>query len=369
MLELQGPELLAPHDPTIQLSEPRPGGAVPGTPGQGVDTDEVVAELPEAAGGDASSDDDPIEIEAALVEVAPRFTDAEAQALADRANAMTANGLTLTAGDASKQVDAATLRTWITPTAEDGTLELTIVPDAVNAAIPQIFSDLSAEPKNASFDLQNGTPVVVPVAAGRRVLRANQRRPRLAGDPGRGTGTAALEVQVTEPEITTEAAQVLGHHAARRRQQRLAQRRAHDRRARASRPTTTPASARVTNIHRIADIVRGTVIPPGGTFSVNDDVGQRTAAKGFVAGRRHPRGRARRGDRRRRVAVRHHDVQRRLLRRPRHPRLPGPHRVLLPLPPRPRGHDGLPGARPADHQQHALRGPDLDVVHATPASR
>ena len=30
----------------------------------------------------------------------------------------------------------------------------------------------------------------------------------------------------------------------------------------------------------------------------------------------------------------------------------------------PRGHDGLPGARPPLHQQHALRDHDLDVVHA-----
>ena len=48
MLELQGPELLAPHDPTIQLSETG-WVAVPGTPGQGVDTDEIVADLPAAA--------------------------------------------------------------------------------------------------------------------------------------------------------------------------------------------------------------------------------------------------------------------------------------------------------------------------------
>jgi vancomycin resistance protein YoaR len=39
---------------------------------------------------------------------------------------------------------------------------------------------------------------------------------------------------------------------------------------------------RITNIHRIADLVRGAVVPPGGSFSINDHVGQRTAAKGFV---------------------------------------------------------------------------------------
>ena len=40
--------------------------------------------------------------------------------------------------------------------------------------------------------------------------------------------------------------------------------------------------ARVTNIHRIADIVRGAIVKPGETFSINDHVGQRTTEKGFV---------------------------------------------------------------------------------------
>jgi vancomycin resistance protein YoaR len=51
-------------------------------------------------------------------------------------------------------------------------------------------------------------------------------------------------------------------------------------------PTTRHAccEGRVTNIHRIADLVRGVVIAPGATFSVNGHVGARTAAKGFVEG-------------------------------------------------------------------------------------
>jgi vancomycin resistance protein YoaR len=41
--------------------------------------------------------------------------------------------------------------------------------------------------------------------------------------------------------------------------------------------------SRVQNIHRIADLVRGVVIEPGGRFSINDYVGERTREKGFVA--------------------------------------------------------------------------------------
>lgn len=40
---------------------------------------------------------------------------------------------------------------------------------------------------------------------------------------------------------------------------------------------------RVTNIHRIAEIIDGSVIAAGGTFSLNDTAGERTAARGFVA--------------------------------------------------------------------------------------
>jgi len=40
---------------------------------------------------------------------------------------------------------------------------------------------------------------------------------------------------------------------------------------------------RVTNIHRIAQLIDGSVIAPGGTFSLNDAAGERTRAKGFVA--------------------------------------------------------------------------------------
>ena len=47
--------------------------------------------------------------------------------------------------------------------------------------------------------------------------------------------------------------------------------------------TNHPAGEpRVTNIHRMADIVEGAIIAPGGTFSLNGWVGERTLEKGFV---------------------------------------------------------------------------------------
>ena len=44
-----------------------------------------------------------------------------------------------------------------------------------------------------------------------------------------------------------------------------------------------PGEPRVRNIHRIADLMRGQLIEPGQTLSVNDVVGKRTADRGFVS--------------------------------------------------------------------------------------
>jgi len=44
-----------------------------------------------------------------------------------------------------------------------------------------------------------------------------------------------------------------------------------------------PGQERVKNIHRAADVVNNTVVEPGGTFSLNDTLGKRTAASGYVS--------------------------------------------------------------------------------------
>ena len=45
--------------------------------------------------------------------------------------------------------------------------------------------------------------------------------------------------------------------------------------------TTTANSNRNTNVRLAAEAINGTVIPPGGEFSFNETVGQRTEAKGY----------------------------------------------------------------------------------------
>ena len=276
MFEKQGADLRAAHDPTIELTEQ--GWVVsPGQPGQGVDTEQIVADLPVAA---AASTEGPIEIDAEVVDVTPRFSDDEAQALADRANAIAAGGLSLTAGDTTVEVPPEQLRAWYEPTTADGSLKLDLRPDVVTAALPELFSDMASPPVNAFFRLENGTPVVVPSEPG--VTCCAEDSPDRIWEALTSDQTAVeLEVVVTEPEITTEVAEGLG----------IVEPVGGNRAWRDGAPTTAgpgfttfhaPSQPRVTNIHRIADLVRGAIILPGGTFSVNDHVGPRTAEKGFV---------------------------------------------------------------------------------------
>ena len=44
-----------------------------------------------------------------------------------------------------------------------------------------------------------------------------------------------------------------------------------------------PGQPRVVNIRRAAAAIDGTILPPGGTFSMNEALGERTIAKGYVA--------------------------------------------------------------------------------------
>ena len=75
-------------------------------------------------------------------------------------------------------------------------------------------------------------------------------------------------------------------------------------------------AARVHNIHTIADIVNGAVIMPGATFSLNQFVGPRDTKRGFVEAPMIEDGLFQKLGRRWRFAIRDHDVQRGVLRRP-----------------------------------------------------
>jgi vancomycin resistance protein YoaR len=120
-----------------------------------------------------------------------------------------------------------------------------------------------SEKLNASFTAIDAGVRVQPAVTGQKVDVAAAVPALRATVAARGT-SLTLPLVTTEPEVTTaEAAkvdQLIGTFT-----------------------TLHPCCApRVTNIHRMAEIVDGAVIAPGRTFSLNARSGRRTLERGFV---------------------------------------------------------------------------------------
>ncbi len=144
-----------------------------------------------------------------------------------------------------------------------GTLAVTLDPEGLAAALRPRLGRFERSPRDASF-----------VPAGKRV-RITPSRDGLLLD-GERIGTSLLKnlgarahlarFVESPPELTTTAAKGLGI------------------RELVSEFTTYhPCCApRVSNIHRAADIMDGTIVLPGRRFSLNEVLGKRTVERGFV---------------------------------------------------------------------------------------
>lgn len=260
LTDLETANAVDPVEPTMQIV-----GAgvevVPGTDGQQLDTEMVLDELTDRARtGDFT---DPIVVEP--VAVTPTFSDDDAQAAVDEANRLTANPLTITAADQSVEVPRETLVTWFQLAYDNDSLTVAMNPETVQAQLDESFASLRVEPTDSQVVLGAAGPEITPDAQGQACC--NDDSVALIDQAlQNGDTTVTLQLQVLEPGRTFAQAQALGI-------------------VEPISSFTTNYSAgqsRVTNIHRIADIVNGAVIEPGETFSLNGYVGPRTRQKGFV---------------------------------------------------------------------------------------
>ena len=145
---------------------------------------------------------------------------------------------------------------------DDATLELTIDPEKLRAALGDALGDLETPPVDATFEVTSAGGVnVVPSQNGRQVDMKMVADALLNDETNI---TAALEE--TPPARDTAWAEAL--HI----------------KEQVSTFTTNHKSGeeRVKNIHRAADLLNNTIVEPGATFSLNDAIGPRTAERGFV---------------------------------------------------------------------------------------
>ncbi|QWF23480.1 VanW family protein [Nocardioides sp. LMS-CY] len=232
-------------------------------PGTGFDADEARAGV---LASYLSEDDEVVELDATVVQ--PEIDEAAVQEALDTfANPAMSAPVTLVFGDSPVQLRPQQFSAALRMRAEGGAL----VPDLKTKKLTALVDDgVSAdEPVDATVELVNGKPRVVPA------------KPGVAYDPD-DVGSAFLqlvtregderqmevEATVVEPEFTTADAKAL------RIKERVS-----------SFTTYYPyAEYRNVNIGRAAAIVDGTVLKPGEVFSLNDIVGERTRENGFTEG-------------------------------------------------------------------------------------
>jgi vancomycin resistance protein YoaR len=256
------PQRAAPVEPSLTVKDdkvvPRPG-----EPGKGISPPSVLAALRRAGPKGL-----PLRISVARDSLPPRFPVADAQRLADTAEQLVGQGLPVVAGPSTATVAATALRGWFRAEVGDDGLRLAVDASTATAELAKLFPAPVVAPVSAGFTVSGGKVSVTPSKAGTACCGPGapallqsallNRSPDAAPVilPLKTVAPARDEDAARKLAVTEQIGTFTTNHAA--------------------------GEPRVTNIHRIADIVQGAVIEPGATFSLNDFVGPRTGAKGFV---------------------------------------------------------------------------------------
>jgi vancomycin resistance protein YoaR len=149
---------------------------------------------------------------------------------------------------------------------ESGELRASIDAAKVLDSVGGRLAAVEQLPRDATFEVSTGKPVLVPGRDGKTVRPDELETALLAALDQDAPRRATLSLEVTPPRVTTDRARTLGI-----------------REVIGTFTTRHPCCApRVKNIHTIADIVDGYVVLPGETFSLNGVVGKRDTARGFV---------------------------------------------------------------------------------------
>jgi vancomycin resistance protein YoaR len=214
-----------------------------------------------------SQDDEVVELDPQVVQ--PDIDDAAVQEALDTfANPAMSGPVTLVFGDSPVQLRPRDFSAALRMTPEDGALVPDLKTKKLLALVDEGVSD-DDEPVDATVALVNGKPKVVPAKPGvtydpEAVSNAFLQLVTQEGDARQ----MDVEATVAEPEFTTADAKAL------RIKEKVS-----------SFTTYYPyAEYRNTNIGRAAEIIDGTVLKPGDTFSLNDIVGERTRENGFTDG-------------------------------------------------------------------------------------
>ena len=255
------PARVAPVEPLIAVRDGQMAG-VAGRPGRQIDPASIVRGLERADLGR-----EPVVVEADRALVPPRFSREHGERLAARAEELARNGFKVVAGPQEAAVPAELFRKWVKAVPADDGLRLAAETATIADDLMKVFPKPVVAPVDAGFAVNGGSVVVTPAKSGSGCCAAG--------------AVEAVAASINDPAVPQPVRLPLRDIAAKRDEAAV-------RRLGISQSvgtfTTSHAGGepRVRNIHRMADLLRGTVIEPGQTFSINNTVGPRTADKGFV---------------------------------------------------------------------------------------
>jgi vancomycin resistance protein YoaR len=234
-------------------------------PGLDIDEESATAAVAEAF---LAADDGVAELE--VREVEPKVTEEEVRtAMREFARPAMSAPVTLALGTEDVVVRPVALSRALTMKAEDGDLVPQVDPKKLMAAVRPAMRTTALQPRPATVRLVDGEPRVVKGKNGVSFdpEKVAEKLPEVLTARG---GQRRLEVDtvVARPDFTTKDARELGIEQ-----------------VVSSFTTSFPHSDyRNVNLGRAAELVNGTVLKPGETFSLNDTVGERTAENGFTKG-------------------------------------------------------------------------------------
>jgi vancomycin resistance protein YoaR len=210
------------------------------------------------------------QVDLQLHEVQPDIDDADVKSAVDSfANPAMSGPVTLMFGSSPVVLRPSQFGPAIKLEAKGGTLEPTLDQKALDALVSAGIAERADAPVDATVKLVRGKPRVVPA------------KPGVSFDPQEVASTfltlvtkpsgqrqQAVKATVADPKISTAEA------------------RSWKIKEKVSTFTTRfpYAEYRNTNIGRAAQLVDGTILEPGETFSLNDTVGERTRENGFTEG-------------------------------------------------------------------------------------
>ncbi len=192
----------------------------------------------------------------------PAVSDEAAAAAREQALALVAKPVQVTFQGNGVPIEPAVLRDALRFHEDPPDLQVKLDPDVLYADIKDAFSTREQPYRDASFQVNGASVRIVSSRIGRS-LDMDAIAQEIIDAPGT---PVRARFKVTKPETTTAELKSLGIT------EEISE-------------FATPYNCcepRVTNIQRAAEILDGTIIPAGNSFSLNDALGQRTLDRGFV---------------------------------------------------------------------------------------